>query len=144
MKFCDVCDNMLYVTVNDDKLIFQCKNCNFSKEEGDAEAIIARQAASKLVLLQNYTGEMNEVTNDACIMNINYSDDARSYKQYMNTNVKYDPTLPHVNNIVCPHDDCKTGVHKDKTTDTIYIKYDHKNMKYLYFCCNCENFWRSK
>jgi hypothetical protein len=24
----------------------------------------------------------------------------------------------------------------------IYIKYDYRNLNYLYFCCHCDHFWR--
>ena len=27
MKFCECCENMLYVNVEDDKLVYYCKNC---------------------------------------------------------------------------------------------------------------------
>lgn len=136
MKFCDYCENMLYVIVDDDKeLKYQCKNCNFvnvivttDKVDDDGQPIT--------VLKQTYTNEIKHIECNECVMDINYVDDARNYNQYMNKNIKYDKTLPHVNNIKCPSSGCT------KETDTIYIKYDTKNMKYLYFCCNCDTFWR--
>ena len=27
MKFCDVCENMYYTTIKDEKLVLYCKNC---------------------------------------------------------------------------------------------------------------------
>lgn len=131
MKFCTYCENMLYVIVDTDKnLKYQCKNCNFitQVESSDDHKIP--------VLKQSYTDEITHTDCDECVMNINYVDDARNYNLFLNKNIKYDNTLPHVNNIKCIDDACT------KETDTIYIKYDNKNMKYLYFCCNCEKFWR--
>ena len=131
MKFCNYCDNMLYITVKEEtELEYECKNCNFKTDVEKSEG------SSLNVLNQNYTAD-KESTTEECVMNINYTDDAHNYQQFMNKNIKYDKTLPHVNNIKCPDEKCK------KPTDTIYIKYDINNMKYLYFCCNCETFWKN-
>ena len=134
MKFCDVCDNMLYVKVDaDEGLQFYCKNCNFSRSQtNDAGSV-------PLVAEKNTLHATESVHDENCIMNINYSDDARNYSIHMTPNIKYDMTLPRVNNIPCPH--CAKDK-KSKEPEVIYIKYDIINMKYLYFCCNCENFWR--
>lgn len=72
----------------------------------------------------------------ACVATKNFSSDANSYKSFMTPHIKYDPALPRVNNIKCP--ECQP-----EKNEVIYLKYDHDNMKYLYFCCNCEHFWRS-
>jgi DNA-directed RNA polymerase subunit M/transcription elongation factor TFIIS len=133
MKFCDVCNNMLYVSTDEQTgLVLYCKNCNFRK---------AMESSSKSVQLTNvnYSAQHENVLgNDNCIMNTNYSDDARSYKQFLTPNIKYDMTLPRVNNIPCPKK-CSNG---DGDSEVIYIKYDQTNMKYLYFCCKCEHFWK--
>jgi hypothetical protein len=63
---------------------------------------------------------------------------AVNLNNYLTTNIKYDPSLPHVNNIACPN--CK-GNNTEKQNDVIYIKYDAENKKYLYFCCKCDHFW---
>jgi hypothetical protein len=145
---------MLYITVDEDnKLKYQCKNCNFTSqiEEKDGKSLkILNQnynvENNESIIKSNKTEEDNNLDKnddldleecDECVMNINYTDDKHNYQQFMNTNIKYDKTLPHVNNIKCPDTNCK------KTTDTIYIKYDLNNMKYLYFCCNCEKFWKN-
>lgn len=111
MKFCSICDNMLYMSVVDrTKLTFYCKNCSFvenvAKDEDDSPCVSAKL----------------------------YTDDAVSYTNYVNPNIKYDNTLPRVNNIVCPQ--CKPA-----TNEVIYIKYNGVNMKYLYHCCHCAHFW---
>lgn len=137
MKFCNFCDNMLYITVQEDVCLkYECKNCNFVSQ------IEKPKDESLNVLNQSYKDvdqdkEDDEASKEECVMNINYTDDAHNYQQFMNKNIKYDKTLPHVNNIKCPDANCK------KETDTIYIKYDVNNMKYIYFCCNCENFWKN-
>ena len=116
MRFCTTCNNMFYVKVNEtDDLLYYCKFCNNS-------VIETKQNGSILVLDDNKV------------------DDEIKYKQYVNKNIIHDPTLPRVNNIVCPNKVCSKKPSEDN--EVIYIKYDYANMKYLYFCCKCEHFWR--
>lgn len=113
MKFCPICENMLYMSVTSDnppKLRNYCRNCSY-------ETVINNNNAEK-------------------VSSTNINQDVESYKQYMTKNIKYDMTLPRVNNIKCNNNTCKS-----KEQEVIYIKYDQVNMKYLYFCCNCESFW---
>jgi hypothetical protein len=132
MKFCEYCQNMLYIIIDSEKCLkYQCKNCNFDKQ------ITTNDDTLPTTILKNtYIDEEKSKDCNECVMNINYADDARNYNHYLNKNIKFDKTLPHVNNIKCLDKTCT------KETDTIYIKYDHNNMKYLYFCCNCESFWK--
>ncbi len=114
MKFCNFCENMMYMTINDNKdLLYYCKNCN-------NEVIEKKDNGS------------------VCVIEDNKIDDTTKYTQYLNKNIKYDPTLPRVNNIKCPNTEC---VSKDKP-EVIYLKYDFTNMKYLYYCCKCEQFFK--
>ena len=84
----------------------------------------------------NFSTIDNFATHAECILETNHGVAAeRNYEQYMNKYIIHDPTLPRVNNIKCPSCDVQPN-------KVIYIKYDHVNMKYLYFCCNCEHFWR--
>ena len=118
MLFCDTCNNMFYVKVADDQpdLIHYCKFCNNSITES------AKEKGSILVI------------DDGKI------DDNIRYRQYANKNIIHDPTLPRVNNIQCPNASCTKKT--DQENEVIYIKYDFANMKYLYYCCHCEHFWR--
>ncbi len=117
MKFCSLCDDMMYVAITPEKdLLYYCKNCDNKivqkKEEGSV-----------------------------CVIDDNKIDDVTKYSQYMNKYIKYDATLPRVNNIQCVNEKCtKTPSHDN---EVIYIKYDFVNMKYLYFCCHCEHFWKA-
>lgn len=113
MKFCEVCDNMLYMEVTKERdLKFYCKNCNFS----------GIQTAVDL--------------SSVCVSTKSYANDANSFKNYMTPFIKYDRSLPRVNNIKCQNCD-------PAENEVIYVKYDHDNMKYLYFCCKCEHFWKN-
>lgn len=115
MRFCDICNNMLYLKVNDEKLSYYCKNCNF--------CVIDDSASSK------------------CVMRTTLDEDVSSFKQYMTPYIKYDRTLPRVDNIECPNNDCKTKTSKLDNM-VIYIKYNQSSMSFLYYCCHCEKFWK--
>lgn len=115
MDFCKLCDNMLYIKIDEDKLKNYCKNCNFSEDVESNE--------SKIIIENNYEKDENII------------DDS------LNTNIKYDPTLPRVNNIKCINKNCTKD--KDSDNEVIFIKYDKVNMKYKYFCVHCDYFWNN-
>jgi len=105
---------MLYISVVDDQLKNYCKNCEFSFVEDCKDAAV-------------------EV-----VSNIVGNNDDSKWQQF--TSCKYlknDPTLPRVSNIKCTNNLCTAT-----KNEVIYIKYDNVNMKYLYYCCHCDHFWR--
>lgn len=116
MRFCECCNNMFYVKVDEDtNLVYYCKFCNNSITE-------------------------NKENGSVLVIDDNKVDDNIKYRQYLSKNIVHDPTLPRVNNIVCPNERCTKDSKADN--EVIYIKYDFANMKYLYYCCHCEHFWR--
>jgi DNA-directed RNA polymerase subunit M/transcription elongation factor TFIIS len=122
MKFCSVCENMMYIQVEDPssktpKLLYYCKMCNNSQ-------------------IDDVQGGMDSIL----VHERNFVDDSSTYKSFMTPDIKYDPTLPRVSNIACPNTQCTKT--KEQHNEVIYIKYDHENMKYLYFCCHCNHFWK--
>ena len=112
MIFCNTCNNMMFIRLEEGDLIHYCKNCNFSFKSSDNEDPILVSETS-------------------------FDKDVATFKQYMTKYIEYDPTLPRVNNIVCPNKNCKT-----EENEVIYIKYDQNNMKYIYYCCKCKEFWK--
>ena len=115
MKFCDMCNNMLYVNIDNDKnMIYYCKNCN-NKE------VIDKDQGS------------------ICVIDDNKLTDELKYSQYINKYIKFDPTLPRVNNIICPNESCIKK--SSDENEVIYIKYDFTDMKYIYKCAYCDHFW---
>jgi aspartate carbamoyltransferase regulatory subunit len=54
-----------------------------------------------------------------------------------------DPTLPRINNILCPNAECKTNT-EDVPREIIYIRYDNVNMKYVYLCSECDVVWKTE
>jgi hypothetical protein len=98
------------------KLVYHCKNCdNTEIPAGDTSL---------------------------CVMDNSYIDDDTNYKQYMNKYLKYDPTLPRVNNIPCQNPKCNKP--QNSPNEVIFVKYDFENMKYMYHCVYCEEFWKSQ
>jgi len=118
MKFCEICHNVKFISTNEDKnLVYLCSVC------GDKEVADTTRGS-------------------ICVVEDNKVDDDILYNQYINPYIKYDPSLPRVNNIECPNKDCKKPA--DKDSETIYLKYDFTNMKYLYYCCHCDHFWKNE
>lgn len=140
MKFCKVCENMLYVNAPDGsthELQYLCKNCAYKE-------VITRNdvtGGSVPIVAKRYDNNSKESELDeSCIMRTNYFDDIRSFQQYQTKNIQFDPTLPRVNNIECPQK-CAMSKNGNKV---ICVRYDLGKMKYLYMCCHCEHFWKNE
>ena len=117
MKFCDKCDNMFYIKLEDDecnKILYYCKNCGNSDD--------------------------NLLETNKCILKEHISKSENKFEHYINDYTKLDITLPRINYIKCPNETC-VSITDDKPSDIIYIKYDHDSMKYLYECKYCKQKW---
>lgn len=113
MKFCDVCDNMLYIKSDAEGLTrYACKNCGNSQEMGGDVVVISD----------------TQVT-----------DDSIKYMRYVTPLVKHDPTMPHVSNIACRNSACTRADGQEH--DVIVVKYDYNNLRFLYMCAHCSAFW---
>lgn len=119
MHFCTVCSNMYYLSIDKDdpnKLIHYCRHC------GNEENNIS-------------------FTNPSVYKTESISS-SQEPTHLINKYTKLDPTLPRVNNILCPNNDCDTNL-KGKEKEIIYIRYDETNMKYLYLCSTCDTVWQT-
>lgn len=115
MRFCDACNNMLYIKVEDaSTLLYFCKNC---------QAVFPEDTSESRCVTENVLDE-----------------DVSNYKQYITPYIKFDKTLPKVNNVMCPNQGCTRG---KKDNEVMYIKFNATSMSYLYYCCHCEHFWKS-
>ena len=120
MKFCVVCDNMYYVSINEknqNELSYYCRNC------GDVDE--------------------NVKSENTCVLNTQIKKGEQKYNHIINKYTKYDSTLPRLYNMECPNNACKTHSDKTKKTEVLYIRYDEENMKYLYMCSTCETVWKT-
>lgn len=112
MKFCNKCDNMYYIRLNesDMSLTNYCRHCGNEDNSTDT--------------------------------NIIYSEETATYnKDIVNEFTKYDPTLPRIDNIPCQNAECVSHT-EGETTEIIYIKYDEVNLKFLYLCTKCDTSWK--
>ena len=94
----------------------------------------------KIIVRINF---VKDLPNDKSIPIVenNYEKEDKNYEMFINPYIKYDPTLPRVNNIKCVNKECKSKS-KNVNNEVIYIKYDNDEMKYLYYCVHCDNFWK--
>lgn len=120
MNFCDKCENMYYMKINDDEksdkqgtLIYYCRNCGHEEEN---------------VILKNL-----------CISK--YEDNGSLKTNKINEYTKYDPTLPHSHTIKCPNERCLSNEKDGAMSDVIYMRIDDVNMKYMYLCVYCNTNW---
>jgi len=120
MRFCSKCENMYYIRIDSEdtnKLIYYCRHCG---------------------------NEEDNLLNSSTTIYKHYSkDDEIACSHFVNKYTKLDPTLPRINNILCPNEDCITNK-KKKDREIIYIRYDEINMKYLYLCSDCDYTWEIK
>lgn len=120
MHFCTQCSNMYYIRINPDapnQLVYYCRKC------GHEDSLLASE--------------------NVCVSKTQIKKSEQSFNHIINKYTKYDPTLPRINNILCPNSDCPTN--KDgEEREIIYIRYDDVNMKYVYLCSECEAVWQIK
>ena len=124
MNFCNVCENMYYMRINEDskeQLQFYCRMC------GNVDEILNKSS----LCLSEYNEDNN---NDSIIQSVN---------KY----TKFDPTLPHIHNVQCPNNICITNKgdenNDNKKNEVVYIRYNNTDMKYVYLCCKCDHVWKS-
>ena len=121
MKFCNICSNMLYISINENdtnKLIYYCRNCGNKDETITDEGV--------------------------CVLNTQLKKGEQKFNHIINKYTKLDPTLPRIYNIKCPNIGCKTNTESgDKMPEVIYIRYDDDNLKYLYICSECDHTWKT-
>ena len=121
MHFCSECHNMYYlkVTAEDaNSLVYYCRNCGHTDNAPTTETI--------------------------CVSTTELKKKDQKFTHIINEYTKFDPTLPRINTIKCPNNECSTN--KDGSEDTrevIYIRYDDINMKYIYLCSRCDKMWKT-
>ena len=119
MKFCIKCDNMCYISIDNDNpniINYYCRAC----------------------------GHIDNTSSDLCILNTQYSNDNISNNAVINEYTKLDPTLPHLyNSINCINPDCICNTDNKVQSDIIFIRYDEKNLKNIYLCVHCNTTWKT-
>ena len=120
MHFCKVCNNMYYVGIDGadgSSLNYYCRNC------GDIDNTIGVESV--------------------CVSKISYHKSEKTFGNFVNEYTKYDPTIPRVNNIPCPNEECPTNHSSmdENIREILVIRYDNTNLKYLYLCATCDKVW---
>lgn len=120
MHFCNICSNMYYIRINADnsnKLVYYCRKC------GNEDSLLAVE--------------------NVCVSKTQIKKTEQTFNNIINKYTRLDPTLPRVNNILCPNKDCATNK-EGKEREIIFIRYDDINMKYVYLCCDsdCNTVWK--
>jgi DNA-directed RNA polymerase subunit M/transcription elongation factor TFIIS len=122
MHFCTKCQNMYYISIdpdNENNLIYYCRNC----------------------------GNKDETLNitNVSVLKVQLKKSQQEFSHIINKYTKLDPTLPRINNILCPNPECITNTNpEEQSREIIYIRYDDLNMKYVYLCCTCDTVWKNE
>ena len=120
MHFCSNCKNMYYIKIDEDNpnsLLYYCRNC------GNEDSLITED--------------------NICVSKTQIKKGEKSFSHFINKYTKLDPTLPRVNNILCPNKDCLTNT-KNEPREIIYIRYDDLNVSYVYLCSTCNTTWKTE
>lgn len=120
MHFCSNCKNMYYIKIDEDNpnsLLYYCRNC------GNEDSLITED--------------------NICVSKTQIKKGEKSFSHFINKYTKLDPTLPRVNNILCPNKDCPTNT-KNEPREIIYIRYDDLNVNYVYLCSTCDTTWKTE
>ena len=90
MQFCTECHNMYYLKIQDEEgiigntLIYYCRNC------GHEDTTLN--------------------TTNICVSDIQLLSSEKKYTHTVNEYTKYDPTLPRINTIKCPNQECSSNM----------------------------------
>lgn len=123
MEFCPHCDNYIFVNyekVGDKfKVIHKCNNCGYTSDK---------------------TKELKE---DSCMYNNPHNINKLQYYVKHKENIKYDPTIPHIDVIPCPNKSCVCNT-SDTRSDVLYINLDVNKLYMLYICNHCSTHWTNQ
>lgn len=134
MKFCQNCDNLLYLKISDSN---ESKESPEEGEEPESNSSFQQEnPLDEKCELRYYCRMCNEVyssdKSDSCVFNINFNLDNIKKNSFINDYIYDDITLPRAEGIKCPNANCP-----DAKPEIVYIQYDKENMKFIYVCLSC-------
>jgi DNA-directed RNA polymerase subunit M/transcription elongation factor TFIIS len=126
MKFCPDCKNYLFLKIKNENatvtFIYNCRNCGYTES--------------------NTNTDVSSMKQQSVYNNPENIDKVRYYAGKKEL-LRYDPTMPHIDNIPCPNTECSS--HKEPgTNDVIYLTLDKIKLQMLYICNNCITHWTNK
>ena len=119
MHFCIKCDNMYYLKLKENDgqvLVYYCRHCGHEADD------------------------ISE--SDICVLKTQVNRTEEKYSHVINEYTKEDPTLPRINTIRCPMQECPSNK-GDVDKEVLYIRYDDANMRYVYMCTRCDTTWKT-
>ena len=124
MKFCNECQNMYYISIDEaniNNLTYYCRFCGNKDDQVAKEGVV--------------------------VLKTQYKQSEQKFNHMVNKYTKYDPTLPRKTSMKCPNELCNdqsaAAAAASAGSDIIYLRYDDENMKYLYICSNCNFTWKT-
>ena len=102
MHFCEKCDNMYYLKIGEEdanSLIYYCRNCGHE--------------------------DTTLTANNICVSETHIKKNEQQYSHIINEYTKQDPTLPRINTIKCPNQECKSNndvFRIEKSYSSIYTR----------------------
>jgi len=118
IRFCTVCNNYLYLHVDETTGDLQrsCRNCGY-KDTADQGGLVSEMRIEQL------SAEGYNLINEFTLL---------------------DPRLPHLHGTMkCINTACESNK-AGAESDIVYIKYDTENLRYMYICTFCKANWRSR
>ena len=122
MRFCQKCDNKLYIKLqaeDSDILLNYCNNC------GHEEPIDPNNSDS------------------LCVSKTIFKKSAIKFENAVNKYTKLDPTLPRTATIKCPCNTCISNTDDSVSREVIFVRYDDSSVKYVYLCTYCDTVWKT-
>ncbi len=114
MKFCDECNNMLYLRFdekNPNLMLHYCRHCSFTKP-----------AETFCLEYNNTVQKINPLT-------------------FINKYTHLDMTLPHTHNMLCTNAACPTNKTTPPTPDIVIYKPKIKRLENIFICYVCQHNW---
>jgi len=136
MKFCQNCDNLLYLKITDNSKVEEKSEEDSGSTEEVTPPPSPQNPLDNKCELKYFCRMCNEVyesdESDSCVFNINFNLDNIKKNSFINDHIYDDITLPRAEGIKCPNTNCP-----DTKPEIIYIQYDKENMKFIYVCLSC-------
>lgn len=111
MKFCPHCRNMLYdIQEEAGKAFFKCNKCSYQEP----------------------------LTNDNPVVYDHLLKNDNTTAMALNPYLKFDPTLEHLKNVICPNTKCSS--HRTES-DVVAVEINSSKLIWMYQCTKCDNTW---
>tara|TARA_B110000285_G_C14523932_1_gene337811 strand:- start:141 stop:488 length:348 start_codon:yes stop_codon:yes gene_type:complete len=107
--------------------------------------ISSEDEESLVYYCRNCGNEDNNLTkSNICVSKTQLKKGEQKYNHIINEFTKLDPTLPRINTIRCPTNECSSNKDEGADREVIYIRYDDTNMSYIYLCAKCDTVWKTE